>query len=187
MLTGAAGHYIILGRPLADLRHGRQLRFYWNIEAEAAPAFLTAIGTGLDRRRIPFQAKVPADPKGYGRADCGVLYLDDEEAAAAIDLVQSVHAAISPHLRPATPLFARRLAPGLAWAEGPPGGESFGMQRCRLVAEGLVQAFERGARTAQARLGAVLERMRSYGLDLDAVERNPGTHYPYPFERFAAA
>jgi hypothetical protein len=168
------------------VNRGRQLRFYWNVEAEAAPAFLAAVGTGLDRRRIPFQAKVPADPRGYGRADCGVLYLDGEAAAAAIDLVQSVHAGISADLRPETPLFAHCLAPGLAWAEGPPTGESFGMQRCRLVAEGLVLAFEQRARTAKARVGAVLARMQSYGLDLDAVERNPGTHYPYPFERFSA-
>ena len=187
MLTGAAGHYIVLGRPMSDPRHGRQLRFYWNVEAEAAATFLAAIGSGLDRRRIPFQAKVPADPRGFGRADCGVLYLDDEEAAAAVDVVQSVHAALSSGLRPATPLFARRLAPGLAWAEGPPGGESFGMQRCRLVAEGLVLAFEGGARTAAARIRAVLERMKGYGLDLDAVERNPGAHYPYSFERFGKA
>lgn len=187
MLSGAAGHYFVMGRPLSDLRHGRQLRFYWNIEADAAAAFLSSIGSGLDRRRIPFQAKVPADPRGYGRADCGILYLDGEEAAAAIDLIQSVHAAIASRMRPATPLFARPLAPGLAWAEGPPSGESFGMHRCRLVAEGLVLAFERGAHKAEERIGAVLERLTGYGLDIGAVERNPGTHYPYPFERFAAA
>jgi hypothetical protein len=187
MLTGTAGHYVVLGRPLSDPRHGRQLRFYWNVDADAAAALLAAIGSRLERRRIPFQAKVPADPRGYGRADCGVLYLDGEDAAAAVDLVQSVHASLSSGLRPATPLFARALAPGLAWAEGPPGGESFGMLRCRLIAEGLVQAFDRGARKAEARIGAVLERMRAYGLDLDAVERNPGTHYPYNFDRFGTA
>jgi hypothetical protein len=187
MVSGPGGHYIILGRPIGDVRAGRQVRFYWNISPDGAAPFLAAIGTGLDRRRIPFQAKVPADPNFYGRADCGVLYLDGEDVEAALDVIAASHEALAAFLRPEVPLFTRRLAPGLAFAESPSSGDSFGMHRCRLIAEGLVIGFEAGARTKKARVEAVYARLTGYGFDLAALERNPATFYPYRFELLAAA
>lgn len=187
MVTGPGGHYVILGRPIRDSRAGGQVRFYWNFGPEGAAPFLAATGGGLERRRIPFQAKVPAGPGGYGRSDCGVLYLDSEDVEAALDIVAGTLRGLGRALRPDTPLFARRLAPGLAFAESPPGGESFGMHRCRLVAEGLVTAFERGATAPEARAEAVFERLAGYGLDLAALERNAATLYPYRFDALEAA
>lgn len=187
MVTGPGGHYVILGRPIRDARAGGQVRFYWNFGTEGAAPFLAAIGGGLERRRIPFQAKVPASPGGYGRSDCGVLYLDSEDVESALDFVAGALDGLGRALRPDTPLFARRLAPGLAFAESPPGGDSFGMHRCRLVAEGLVIAFERGADSPEARVDAVCERFTGYGLDLAALERNAATSYPYRFEALEAA
>jgi len=186
-VSGPGGHYIILGRPIGDVRAGRQVRFYWAIGPDGAAPFLAAIGAGLDRRRIPFQAKVPADPGFYGRADCGVLYLDGEDVEAALDVIAAAHEALSAFLRPDVPLFTRRLAPGLAFAESPPSGDSFGMHRCRLIAEGLAIGFESGARTKQARVDAVCARLTGYGFDLAALERNPATFYPYRFALLDAA
>jgi hypothetical protein len=184
-VSGPGGHYVVFGRPVPEARTGRQVRFYWNVPAEAAARFLE-LGAGLERRRIPFQAKVPVAPELYGRADCGVLYLALEDVEAALDLVADGYSALKPTIRPSTPLFARRLAPGLAFAESPPTGESFGMNRCRLVAEGLVAACERGTNDAAGRMAAVCERFVGYGLDPAAIERNPATLYPYRLERLAA-
>jgi hypothetical protein len=186
-LTAPQGHYAVFGRTVADARAGRQVRFYWNIEAEAAAPFLDSITTGLERRRIPFQAKVPAVPAGYARADGGVLYLDSEDVEASLDILAAVQAGLAAWLRPPTPLFARQLGRGVAFAESPPTGESFGMHRCRLVAEGLVQAFAAGATDDEARVEAILARFVGYGLDPEAPERNPATRYPYRFDGVFAA
>jgi hypothetical protein len=175
-----AGHYALLGRPVCDARSGRQVRFYWNLPADGATAFLAGLGAALDRRRIPFQAKVPLAASGFGRTDAGVLYLADEDVEAAADVIAAMRAALA--LRPETPLFARRLAPGLAFAESPQSGESFGMHRCRLCAEGLLQAFSGGLSPEEV----MLARFIAYGLDPAAPERNPATSYPYPFEALAA-
>jgi hypothetical protein len=185
LLTGPDGHYAILGRPVAPAESGRQVRFYWNLEPAGAARFLAAVGAGLDRRRIPFQAKVPASPQGYCRADAGVLYLAAEDVAAALDIVASAHADLADALEDRTPCFVRRLGRGLAFAESPSSGESFGMHRCRLVAEGLVQAG--GGASEAAKAEAALARLAAYGLDPDAVERNAGTAYPYDFSLLAEA
>ena len=75
------------------------------------------------------------------------------------------------------PLFTREIAPGLAFAESPPTRESFGMHRCGLIAEGLLAAEARGER--EARLALLREHLTAYGLDLDRLERNPTSRYPY--------
>ena len=181
-VTAPNGHYVIFGRPIRDARSGRQARFYWNVAPAGAAGLLTALGSALERRRIPFQAKVPVAPALYGRADCGVLYLNFEDIEASLDIVADIRAAAQETLRDETPLFARRLAPGLAFAESPPTNESFGMQRCRLVAEGLVSACGRGATEPEARIEAICERFLHYGLDPGRLERNPSSLYPYRLE-----
>lgn len=179
MVTGTAGHYLINGRPILDAQTGRQVRFYWNVAAAGAAALLRELGTRLERRRIPFQAKVPVEPALYARADAGVLYLNDEDVEAAADAVAAAYRALREHLRPAVPLFTREIAPGLGFAESPPTRDSFGMHRCGLVAEGLLWAEQRGARETEARLAVLRERLAAYGLDLDRLERNPTSRYPY--------
>jgi len=178
-VTAPNGHFVIAGRPLRDPQRGRQVRLYWNLRASGAAIFLHEIGKRLEQRRIPFQAKVPVDPASYARTDCGVLYLDDEDLEAARDVIAATHGLLSAHLRDAVPLFTRKVAPGLAFAESPPTRESFGMHRCGLIAEGLLWAEQRGARTPEARLAVMRERLTTYGLDLDRLERNPSSHYPY--------
>lgn len=179
LVTGPAGHFVIIGRPGFDPQTGRQIRFYWNLAPEGAAPFLREIGTRLERRRIPFQAKVPVDPVRYARTDCGVLYLNDEEVEAARDAIAATYQMLRENLRPAVPLFTREIAPGLAIAESPPTRESFGMHRCGLIAEGLLAAEARGVREGEARLAWLREHLTAYGLDLDRLERNPTSRYPY--------
>jgi len=175
--TVTASHFAVFGRAIADAASGRQVRFYWNLAPAGAAPFIGAVTQSFERRRIPFHAKVPIAPLGYRRADGGVLYLDAEDVEAALDLVAAVRQEVAAFLRPETPLFARPLVPGVAFAESPPGRESFGINRCRLLAEGLVQGFMAG-KPAEV---AMLERLLAYGIAPEAPERNPATAYPYRF------
>lgn len=182
-VTAPNGHFVIAGRPCFDAVTGRQIRFYWNLKAERAAIFLHEIGARLERRRIPFQAKVPVDPASYARTDCGVLYLNDEDFEAARDAIAATYRLLRDHLRPPAPLFTRAIAPGLAFAESPPTRESFGMHRCSLIAEGLLAATQRGAQDVEARLAILRAHLAAYGLDLDHLERNPTSRYPYALEQ----
>ena len=183
VVTAPNGHFLIAGRPGFDPQSGRQIRFYWSLRATGAAIFLHEIGARLERRRIPFQAKVPVDPASYARTDCGVLYLTDEDFEAARDAIAATWRLVRDHLRDQIPLFAREVAPGLAFAESPPTRESFGMHRCGLVAEALLWAEQRGARDVETRLALLRERLTSYGLDLDRLELNPTSRYPYRLDR----
>ena len=78
-------------------------------------------------------------------------------------------AATAAWLRSGSPAFTLPLARGVALAEYVTGdGGSFGTSRCRLLAEGLVDAHEHRARSLPERLDAVAARFAARGLDLDA-------------------
>jgi hypothetical protein len=49
----------------------------------------------------------------------------------------------------------------------PGGEESFGQHRCRLLADGIIRAYERNARSLDERLAAVAERFAEDGVRLD--------------------
>ena len=187
MITSPFGHYVLLGRPVHNATTGRQVRFYWNIAAEGGAPLLHELSTRFERAHVPFQAKVPVVPSGYDRVDTGVLYLGDDDVAVASDLVAATYASVAHAIRPGVPLFTLQLAPGLGFAESPPNGESFGMHRCDLIAEGLVRAFERGASSADERLAVVCDRLTEYGLDLERLAFNPTAHYPYRFGSLGAS
>ena len=185
MTTGEGGHYVLLGRAIREARSGRQVRFYWNFGAEGAVTFVRELSARFARTRIPFQAKVPVLPLGYARTDAGVLYLDDADVSASSDAIAAVYAALGAAVRSEAPLFALPIAPGLAFAESPQNGESFGMHRCALIADGLVRAHACGAGGAE-RLAVMREPFAEYGLDLARPAFNPHSRYPYRFPDLGA-
>jgi hypothetical protein len=178
-LTGPTGHYMILGGPIHSHCTGRQVRFYWNISTAGAPQFLGTICKRLVQRRIPFEAKVPANEQGYNRSDAGVLYINIEHIEVARDIIETGQKELAPWLREDTPLFTQRLSPGLAFAETPPENGSFGLHRCTLIAEGLADAYRQGLTSQPDLVEFLCMHLARYGLDLSRPARNPGTAYPY--------
>jgi hypothetical protein len=78
-------------------------------------------------------------------------------------------------LRDSVPLFTKKLRNGVGLAEEPNTGESFGMHRCRLTAEGIVEAWYRGDQTIQGRMQAVNARFAFNNLKLEKPYLNPGS------------
>jgi HopA1 effector protein family len=178
-LAGSPGFYTALGdtEPSA----GRtEVRVYFNITVEGATPLVDTGTRVLNRARIPFDLKVVGDPGGFDRCDAAVLYLDDGDFERARESLRTLVSTCRQHLNGEPPAFAKPLAPGVAVGEHRPSlGASFGMSRCRLVAEGLVDAHESGARRLEDRVGAVARRFAERGLDVDVPYLAPGSQDRY--------
>ncbi|SIT03197.1 Lanthionine synthetase C-like protein [Roseivivax lentus] len=153
------------GRPLSDYDSASLLRIYFNPTADAAPTLVAAIIASLDGYGIPFRIKTLADPAGYDRTDCTVLYSPRRYAALVQHLVIGAAADLL-GADAATPLFTRELAPGIGLADDPADGQSFGQSRCRLMAAGVLDAWMKGLTDPEARLTAVARRFAMAGLDI---------------------
>ena len=163
------------------------LRIYFNVDARHAAPLLALISGELDRRRLPFRFKCPSHPRGYDRVDTAVLYFATRHGSLVLSILADCRQRLAALLRPATPRFALRLVDGLALAEEPADGNSFGAGRALAIAEGLQQAFAAGAQADDERLATVLAvfRQRGYALDhphlLEMPEDPHGLRQLQPF------
>jgi len=174
------GTYFVLGATVPDdIADAPIVRFYWHVQAGGAPRLLAALAGALNRFQIPFRFKCPAHPAHYTRRDAAVLYISRRDYALVARLLAPIYDMVHAYLRPDTPLFTRRLAPGLAFAEDPGTTESFGQHRCRLLAAGFWRAYELQATSRTERLEIIHKHFAEAGIDLDRPHLNATTREDY--------
>lgn len=143
------------------------LRVYWNATPEGAVALTGTLIAAMNRWGVPFRYKCLSRRSLYPRTDSAVLYVARRTWTLVRELVAEVHAGVGSQLNPDPPLFARPLARGVSMAEDPGTGDSFGMSRCRMLAEGLWTAWRTGHPGTRERLEAVREAFGRGGVSLD--------------------
>ncbi len=178
--TAQSGFYYAFGRAFRDVNDlGPVVRFYWNVALGGAVGMMTALTALLDRYAIPFEFKIVVRSADFARRDNAVLYVAQDLFPAVSTVLMADYPAFAGFLDDTVPLFARRLAPGLGFAEDPGHRESFGMARSRLVAQALVAA-RRDAGFAPALFAdALTVAIATAGLDAEALWLNPGSHNLY--------
>lgn len=175
------GFYTLLGDAGAP-DPGRAVdRVYWHLRAAGGPPLVGAVSELLNRERVPFRMKTVNDPRALRRCDTAVLYTRREDREGVLGLADAIRRRVAHHMREAVPALTLRLGPGLAFAEDPGGGESFGASRCRLVTEALIASWQAGDHGLAARLRHVVDRFGRDGIDLARpyLGRDSG-HRPAP-------
>jgi hypothetical protein len=166
LLRLSPGFYMALGNEELD---GEEpvVRHYWHLSSSGGAALVAAGTRLLNDAGLPFRLKVLIDPGLYTRCDAGVLYTPKRLSSEVAGLLPSLRAAVAEHLRAGTPALTKPLGEGLGLAEDPPGGDSFGMDRCGLLAEAMVRGAELGLQTMEERLALVERTFDERGVDLD--------------------
>ena len=181
------GFYHAFAETLADQLDDRTLlRLYWNIRPEVAPELLGDLTRTLNDFRMPFQLKCLNSEALFPRADALVLYVSRRFHRVLLPLVARCHRRLAAHLDDDTPLFARRLAPGLGLAEDPGDGQSFGMHRCGLLATALCQAYAAGRTDAAGKLQILAATFAQQLLDLSRPHLRQGGKDVYDFQPIEA-
>ena len=157
------------------------LRFYWNLASHGAAQFVREVTLALNVAKLAFRLKVINDPRLYTRCDAGVLYVAKRDYPAVARLLEESYLQIAPHLFPGVPAFTKQLAPGLGFAEDPGQGDSFGLHRCRLLADGLIRAYELRRTSLDHRLEIVQSRFLEAGIVAEQPFLNPGSADSYAF------
>ena len=178
------GFYYVFGEVLGDQQEDRGLlRFYWNIQADGAVSLVRLITERLNRFQVPFRFKVVNNPNGFDRSDAAILYVNQRYYRPVAELIGEVQQKLSAHLDSHTPLFSKQLAPGLGLAEEPTTGESFGQQRCRILAEALWNIYDENLTEDVTQLNEIRKQLELNGIDADLPYLNAGStgDYDFPF------
>ena len=168
MRTFQDGFYIVLGEQVQPWYEQVTLvRLYWHVDPFGAETLVRELTRRFNRFQVPFRFKCLSYRELYDRYDSAVLFVGRRQWDITVLLVQELYGKVKDNLAPETPLFTKRIAPGLALAEDPGNGESFGTSRCRLVAEGLWNAYARGLQTEAARIEDITAAFARAGIAPD--------------------
>jgi len=159
------------------------VRIYFNLTSEGAVAVMGSLTQWLNENAMPFNFKVLYNPKNYGRHDSGVLYFDKSDYEVVREVLQVLYGENQSYFQPEVPLFTMQLAPGLGLAEEPDqkfaDRESFGMNRCQIVANGVLDAWHQGDNSLQGRMNAVTRQFSRLGIDLQRPYLNANSEDIY--------
>src|SRR6185503_10969017 len=112
---------------------------------------------------------------GYDRSDAAILYVNKFYYHPLAELIADVHQQLSERLESHTPLFSKPLAPGLGLAEEPTTGESFGQQRCRILAEAMWSIYELNLEQDEQQIEEVRKQFEVNGINVDLPHLNAGS------------
>jgi hypothetical protein len=159
---------------LAD-RASKLARVYFNTTAAGAVLLMANLTSALNELELPFRFKVVDHPDCFTRCDAAVLYLEQDDFERAAPALARAVTAAAGEIGARVPAFTKRLGPGVAVAEDPTEDMSFGWHRSTLVAEGILDAHERGVVELGRRVDCVRKRFAGAGLSLDAPYLNEGS------------
>jgi hypothetical protein len=159
------------------------VRIYFNLTPEGAVAVMGSLTRWLNEKAIPFSFKVLYNPGDYERHDSGVLYFDKSDYEVVRKVLQAVYGENESHFQPEVPLFTMQLALGLGLAEEPDSKfvaqESFGMNRCQIVANGLLEAWHNGDDSPEGRMNAILQQFSLLSIELQCPYLNANSEDIY--------
>jgi hypothetical protein len=182
------GFYMAVGNAESNrLDHSKgqsvTVRIYFNLSPEGAVAVMGSLTRRLNEKAIPFNFKVLYNPKDYERHDSGVLYFNKSDYEVVRQVLQAVYGEARSHFKSDVPLFTMQLAPGLGLAEEPDSKfadlESFGMNRCQIVANGLLEALHQGDDSPEGRMNAIMQHFCRLGIDLQRPHLNANSEDIY--------
>lgn len=182
------GFYMAVGNQGVDRRQqidrvDPTVRVYFNLTPEGALAVMAKLTQGFNQAEIPFTFKALYNPDDYGRHDSAVLYFQKSYYPAVEPILQTVYAENQVHFGREVPLFTKPIAPGLSIAEEPDqkfaAKESFGMNRCQIIANGLILAQQQGDSSPTARINTILQQFDALGIHPDRSHLNANSEDIY--------
>ncbi|MDF5706651.1 MAG: T3SS effector HopA1 family protein [Nostoc sp. S4] len=168
------GFYMAVGNAGAESHHHpsqvpQLVRVYFNLTPEGAVAVIANLTQHLNAIAMPFTFKVLYNQGDYNRHDSGVLYFEKHSYEVVREVLQKVYIKNKSYFQSEIPLFTKLLAPGLGLAEEPDSKfatqESFGMNRCQIIANALLEAWNQGDDSPQAKMKAIFQHFSLLQLD----------------------
>ncbi|MGB3640133.1 MAG: T3SS effector HopA1 family protein [Rivularia sp. (in: cyanobacteria)] len=171
----------------------KSVDIYFNFTPQIAPDIVKELTQQLNTFGIPFSFKVAYDQEEcLHRYDSGILNIESDDYDRVRPILQKIYAdtrSMMPlayrttDFRPQVPLFTKYLAPGLSLAEVPESvftsNETFGKNRCRIVADALLDKYRSQNRTS---ISCIKQQFANNNISLQQPYLNPNSQDIYGFE-----
>ncbi len=157
---------------------------YFHFTPQGVLSVMQSLTQQLNAMGVSFTFKVVYDPSECeNRNNSGILTIQSDDYCQIYPILQQIYNEQAAHFYPNTPLFTKYLAPGLSLAEVPKQkfipNETFGMNRCRIVANGLLAAHQSGNSTLQTRMSHIQQQFTQMNISLQHPYLNPNSDNIY--------
>lgn len=173
-------YYVAIGNA-GGVNHTKILQICFNLPETAIALAMQQITQALNPLQIPFNFAVRFDPADYVCRDTGILEIAASHYNQVRPILEQLYQTERSAFRPEIPQFMKALAPGIGLAEKPI-GDSLGEYCCRLIAEALIQCWQQGHTTSEAKIKAIQQGFEQQGLDWQYPYLNPGSTDIYEFQ-----
>ena len=143
------------------------VRVYWNCPSATAPALVAGLTEVGERHRIRYTLKCPSASHWFARVEPVVFYLGVPEWAVVKPALRGLHAQFAERLRPNVPPLTLPLGRGVALAEDPGDGRSFGESRASGVADGITVAAALGVASEESTVAVIAGRLPAHDISID--------------------
>ena len=157
------------------------LRIYFNTNFEGAKILVNKITTLFNKYSIPFLFKCLNHPDLFNRTDSAVLYVNRAYSRIGFQLLLKIIPDVVPHLKKEIPLFSLPIIPGIGFSEDPGDGQSFGMSRCKILGEALVDSYNKSQTSDDEKFEIAKDHFKKNGIDIDKIYLKPNSEFPYDF------
>ncbi|MBW4645358.1 MAG: hypothetical protein KME23_20600 [Goleter apudmare HA4340-LM2] len=177
------GFYMAVANAGAPENNQELVRIYFNFSPDGAVAVMNSLTAQLNAISVAFKFKTLYNPSDYERYDSAVLYFDKSNYEAIHPVLERVYLEHQSHFSEEVPLFTKWLAPGLACAEEPTHKfseqESFGTNRCQIVANALLDAWQQNNDTPHGRMASILQHFSLEEIELQRPYLNANSEDIY--------
>lgn len=151
-------------RPI-DGPTGPLARAYLNMRLDGVAAVVERVTAAMRDSRVPYTLKVPWRPEAFERVDTLVLYHARSDGPRVEELLCTIHPSVRHALDARTPPLSRWLADGLALADDPGDGHSFGESRSHAIAPAAIAIARTGSASRDDAIALLSEGLRAAGID----------------------
>lgn len=179
----STGFYYVFGNNPGEDNSSQLARLYFNIQPAGATLLVKEISTELNKYNIPFSFKCLNHPAWYMRRDSAVLYIEKRYTGFVFRLITGIYSRLKKYMEDSIPLFSKKLAKGLAFAENPvKSDESFGTHCCKMITQGMLAAYHKKVPREKwpMEIKYTIEQVHHYP-DWEQLYINPGSQFPYTF------
>ena len=176
------GFYFVFSDEIHDQQDLSMLvRFYWNIKNTGVARLIKLLTESLNKYKIPFSFKCVNNSSSFTRSDAAVLYIAKRYYHITAQALASLYREIEKDLNDDVPILTKKLMPGLSLAEDPGTGESFGMSRCAIIAEGIKNTYYKGQDTNEEAIYEIVQLLEARGIQINAPYLNASSKDIYDF------
>lgn len=168
-----SGFYTAHGNTTKIENNSNLLRLYWNINIHGAILLIEEVTEKLNHLAIPFMIKVINNPKNFGRTDSAVLYLSKDHLFQIDSTLKHIYTAVKLFLNTPTSCFAKKITDGIAYAEDPNNGKSFGEFWSELLSQGIFICYKENITDLELCQNVITKYLESNGINVN---------YPYLFQ-----